>query len=506
MNGSHDAERGFTLPEVVVVMAILVLMLASIGVMTFASHPAQANAAALRFKSAVDAAKSLAQAQDGATLYFTTQNGPANFRAQIYAGRPGNAVAAEAPDIQANATVSEATLGNAPFALVFHAGGLVGGLPGASPGGAAASELPCPASGSWTLTFSAGNDTRQVAVPCVVTVLNNGVAVLAPTPTPEPSIAPPGGPCLPGFTFSGGACVGPPPAGAPTPIACPSGFTGPPNACAPAATPAPFTVIVSPASASVVDGTTNVVTVSSCAASGSCVAGTSLALTSNCSSVERTTTTTTAIFFVTSPSTGNGNCLLTGTDGQGNTGNSSFFFDPPSTPAPTPAPVSTPPSGPCGPSNPCAVNEQMQISAAESGFTVLRTFVIDLLSDGTEIEVSAICPLPFAETTPCISAQVPWISYGAVRGSQFTSTFPEGLGAPPWVNAAGVTIASVGGWCASTTGATTNSGMEIGCPIPVGPDIENPLDEDWLIPIGQAIGDAGERGAFPMQVSNITFR
>jgi prepilin-type N-terminal cleavage/methylation domain-containing protein len=86
---SRHAERGFTLLETVVAVAIIAL-LAGVVVWSLAQRPAAAWQAANDFDAAFAAARAIAQTQsNGATLAFLPRtDGKDGFTLRVYAGRP----------------------------------------------------------------------------------------------------------------------------------------------------------------------------------------------------------------------------------------------------------------------------------------------------------------------------------------------------------------------------------------------------------------------------------
>ena len=146
-------QRGFSLVEVMITVAIFALFAAGAVELAAGAHPAAAASAATQFESAVTYARALAAAgPNGATLVV----GPGALA--IYSGRP-TAVAQLSPapvaPVQfAGIAVSEATAGSGPLALFFDGEGRIsvaafsGTTPAPMP-----TEPPCPPAGRWEVAF-----------------------------------------------------------------------------------------------------------------------------------------------------------------------------------------------------------------------------------------------------------------------------------------------------------------------------------------------------------------
>ncbi len=149
-------QRGFTLLELCVVVAIV----ATAAVVSFAmaggARAFGAQSAAVQFDATVAYARSLAAAGgNGATIVFTPRKDAGGaavpgFSARVFSGRPNGLgmQAAPVPPIGAMADISEASLGAPPFSVFFNSAGQADAVPGAVTAGALLqSEPPCPGAG-----------------------------------------------------------------------------------------------------------------------------------------------------------------------------------------------------------------------------------------------------------------------------------------------------------------------------------------------------------------------
>lgn len=170
-------ERGFTLLETLVAVAIAASLVLVLMMMPAAEHPYAAVAAAREFDAALAYARSIAATSgDGATLVFAPAPGASaqGFVLTVYSGRPdGNTPAASglAPSL-ASASVIEASLGAPPFALFVDSSGALsgqGGYPSFNAGQPTfrtiAGEPACP-SGGYRLTFSDPVHAEARVLPC----------------------------------------------------------------------------------------------------------------------------------------------------------------------------------------------------------------------------------------------------------------------------------------------------------------------------------------------------
>jgi prepilin-type N-terminal cleavage/methylation domain-containing protein len=199
-------ERGFTLTETAVALAITALLLLAGGIWMLGSHPAELAQTAADYDAAMASARALASTSgNGATLVFAPRpslgSGSAGFTLRVYSGRPspGGAVFPTAiMPLTASIAVTERTLGDPPFSIFVGASGDVSGAPhypsfdshGRARFAVIAREPECPHHG-FLLTFAAapGRSERR-ALPCVA-VARGIPAPPNPSPTPNrPASAP----------------------------------------------------------------------------------------------------------------------------------------------------------------------------------------------------------------------------------------------------------------------------------------------------------------------------
>ncbi|HTU69088.1 MAG TPA: type II secretion system protein [Candidatus Baltobacteraceae bacterium] len=195
-------EAGFTLPELVVAVAITLILLAAGGYWMLAMRPGALRNAVDDFDSNLAGAKALAASSgNGATLVFAPQpNGLTGFTLRVYSGRPNAANAVSATNtmaVNSGASVSEAHFGSPPFAIFLNSAGYPTGTANYPALDAhenptfnvIAQQPPCP-SGGIVLTFtSAQGVTATRTLPCNTTL--DTVGGTDPTPTPNaPHISP----------------------------------------------------------------------------------------------------------------------------------------------------------------------------------------------------------------------------------------------------------------------------------------------------------------------------
>jgi prepilin-type N-terminal cleavage/methylation domain-containing protein len=190
-------ERGFTLVETIVTLAIVAVLLTS-GMWMLGMHPGALAQGTDDYDAALADARALASSSgDGATLVFAPRsNRRPGFTLRVYSGRPDAADAVHpttAMPVVSDASVSERTLGAPPFAIFLGASGDVSGQASypaldASSNPAFATitdEPPCPA-GGFALTFTSpqgASATRRL--PCVATPACGSVL---PNPSPTPNV------------------------------------------------------------------------------------------------------------------------------------------------------------------------------------------------------------------------------------------------------------------------------------------------------------------------------
>ena len=226
------ADRGFTLIEIAVAVAIVVTTVAAgIGI-PLASRSFAVSAAAAEFDHLLDSARTIARETQGATLVFAPDAYGDGTEVRILAPGPNDTlVATTMPIMQTHAAIEEAqSLGKAPFALVVHASGALGGRPGYRLGNTTATgEIGCPASGAFHFVIHTAGTTADRFLPCRITLAATGPLALSTWPPATAAPAPT--PC------TAGACAQPvlptPPSSNPS---CPPTYTPTPGGCA---TPTP---------------------------------------------------------------------------------------------------------------------------------------------------------------------------------------------------------------------------------------------------------------------------
>lgn len=195
-----EAQRGFTLVEVVAAVAILALLTGAVVAMSLAQRPGSLRAATAGFDASLAAARALAATSgNGATLAFAPRrdahgNALPGFTLSVYRGRP-NAEGAVTPSnvapLVSDADVRERTLGSPPFAIFLSSSGDPSGE-AAYPqfdarGGATfatiAAQPPCPV-GGFALTFSDVRATQVRSLPCAVSAVGTPMPLVTMTPSP----------------------------------------------------------------------------------------------------------------------------------------------------------------------------------------------------------------------------------------------------------------------------------------------------------------------------------
>jgi len=194
MNASRasDAERGTTLIELAVVVALLAIA-CGVGYATLAQRPAQARTTAIAFAALVAQARARAAVNEvagGGTSIAITSTGGQTI-ATLYLGRPirGNAqapiVAPNVPPLRTTTIVTLTSGGNAvgpPFTLFFSASGHASAAaPYALDSDAPlALEPVCPAKTGIIIGFRDGVDDQTHAISCELARLDLDAGAQAP--------------------------------------------------------------------------------------------------------------------------------------------------------------------------------------------------------------------------------------------------------------------------------------------------------------------------------------
>jgi prepilin-type N-terminal cleavage/methylation domain-containing protein len=216
-------EAGFTLIEMIVVTAIVVIVAGTLGTFFLAGATPAVAAAARDVNAAFDEARRTAIAYDAATVVFTPAQSGSGFSARVYARLPGDPqfTARSGPQYTSSVTIGETAspLGAPAFAFAFDSAGAVTGFANFVAGAASYTARPCPAGGAFTLLLAYERDTRNVSIPCVLTP-SAATPVAVQTPAPAFTLTPfPAAACPSGMTCTLTAV-------APAPGAtCPSGYT-----------------------------------------------------------------------------------------------------------------------------------------------------------------------------------------------------------------------------------------------------------------------------------------
>jgi prepilin-type N-terminal cleavage/methylation domain-containing protein len=286
-------EAGFTLVEMIVVTAIIVIVAGALGTFFLAGATPAVAAAGRDVTAAFDEARRTAIAFDAATVVFAPARSGSGYSARIYARAPGDPGFAprNGPTYDSTVTISETAspLGAPGFAFAVDAHGSVTGYANFVDGQQAFTMRACPASGAFALHLTYERDARNVTIPCQLglssatpvgfatpapaysaspfpiqtcpATVSCSLALVVPAatpatpaagssspsvpapdpsavlpvspPTPAPPATPAAGPSSPSVPAPDPSAVLPvsPPTPAPEPTACPAGFSGSAPAC-----------------------------------------------------------------------------------------------------------------------------------------------------------------------------------------------------------------------------------------------------------------------------------
>jgi prepilin-type N-terminal cleavage/methylation domain-containing protein len=169
-------ERGFTLIELAVVVAIVVVLLAATAGFTLGSRPFALHSAVTQFDGLLAQARAVAATGgNGATLLFEPRS-PLGTSISLYVGRPnGPPMSAAGPALRIDADVRASGAGPAPFAIFISSAGratVLGGYPAGAFDPAhpqlVASEPACPVPQrrAVLLTFAAARGSTELALGC----------------------------------------------------------------------------------------------------------------------------------------------------------------------------------------------------------------------------------------------------------------------------------------------------------------------------------------------------
>jgi prepilin-type N-terminal cleavage/methylation domain-containing protein len=192
-------QRGTTLVELVIVVAIIAMIAAALWTLPQGARRNAMTSAASQFDAALAYAQALAASSgNGATMVFEERVSALGspipgFVLSVYSGRPtaaGALKAAPMPPMQSVGEVREAKLGNVPFTIFLNSAGHASGMIGkVNTAGVLASDPGCPAGeSSIVLTFSDPRTSGTRSIAC-----NNAIAgapVAIGTVAPEPSAPP----------------------------------------------------------------------------------------------------------------------------------------------------------------------------------------------------------------------------------------------------------------------------------------------------------------------------
>ena len=236
---SATRERGFTLIEIVIAVAVVATTVAAGVGLSLASRSFAVSAAASEFDHLLDSARTIAREVQGATLAFVPDAYGDGTEVRVLAGAGSGALTPTTlPPLHTRATIEELeSLRTPPFAFVVHVNGALGGRPGFRVGATTvAAEVGCPASGAFHFVIRAAGGSADRYVPCRVTLATTGPVTLgtwpaapspaSPTPCSGPCAPPtmPSAPssspsCPPNYTATSGGCTPTPPPPSPGPTA-----------------------------------------------------------------------------------------------------------------------------------------------------------------------------------------------------------------------------------------------------------------------------------------------
>jgi prepilin-type N-terminal cleavage/methylation domain-containing protein len=234
-----QAERGFTLIEVLVTVAIVALVAAAAGTLFLAGASPAVAAATRDVHAAFAEARRTAAAFDAATVVFAPR--PAGgYSARVYERIPGDPGfrARSGPAYESAVTIAEtaAPLGPPGFAFAVDRRGNMSAYVHFRADLPATAPVACPAAGAFVLRLALASQTAGVNVPCNLPSSATAAATFATPPAFASAV-----PATPAACPSGAACALLPPA-PPAPAVCPPGDAPDslvPGLCDPLATASP---------------------------------------------------------------------------------------------------------------------------------------------------------------------------------------------------------------------------------------------------------------------------
>ena len=260
-------ELGFTLIEMIVVTAIVVVVAGALGTFFLAGASPAVASAGRDVTAAFDEARRTASAFDAATVVFAPAQSGTGYSARVYARFPGDPAfqPRNGPAYDSTVTISETAspLGSPGFAFTVDSHGAVTAFASFVAGATAFTTRPCPATGTFTLHLAYERDVRIISIPCQLPLSSvTPVAFETPAPALSPAAAPrqtcpgtetctlavltppPGGAtCPPGYTpdaTAPGVCdIAAIPSPAPSQATCPPGYRGEPPTCVVVGVPTP---------------------------------------------------------------------------------------------------------------------------------------------------------------------------------------------------------------------------------------------------------------------------
>jgi prepilin-type N-terminal cleavage/methylation domain-containing protein len=245
----RQGEDGFTLIEMIVVTAIIVVVAGTLGTFFLGGASPAVASADRDVIAALDEARRTAIAFDAATLVFTPARAGTGYSARVYARFPGDPGFAprSGPSYDSLVTISEtqSPLGGPGFALALDSRGSITGFANFSVGQTAYTSRPCPPAGTFALLLAYERDTRVVNVPCALPangaaalVIETPVAAYSPTPFPVQTCPAPltcvlamPSPAATPVPLPSSVLPATPPPGSPVPVVPPTTPTASPTAC-----------------------------------------------------------------------------------------------------------------------------------------------------------------------------------------------------------------------------------------------------------------------------------